>query len=141
MRTILTICLSIAIAMFTFDANANTSMKQSEYSYSNERASLSISNSSDYTLTIKIMKSSGGLYTTIILPAKSSQTVYFSYSGSFYTKIKAENNWETIYKKDSSFMIQCDDSGYTEASMSYYISSNGCSAGKSISKNEFESNY
>jgi len=142
MRTLFTICLSIALAMFTantyaFDLDAN-----SEYSYSDGRASLSISNRSEYTLTIKVMRNNGGgLYTTVTIPAKSSRTVYFSNSGSFYTKMKAENGWETLYKQDSPFSIQCDSNGYTEASMSYYISSYGGSAGKSISKSEFEKNY
>lgn len=142
MRTLFTICLSIALAMFTVNTFAAESAINSEYSYSDERASLSISNRSEYTLTIKVMRNnSGGLYTTVTIPAKSSRTVYFSNSGSFYTKMKAENGWETLYKQDSPFSIQCDSNGYTEASMSYYISSYGGSAGKSISKSEFEKNY
>lgn len=142
MGTLFTICLSIALAMFTVNTFAAESAINSEYSYSDERASLSISNRSEYTLTIKVMRNNGGgLYTTVTIPAKSSRTVYFSNSGSFYTKMKAENGWETLYKQDSPFSIQCDSNGYTEASMSYYISSYGGSAGKSISKSEFEKNY
>lgn len=142
MRTLFTICLSIALAMFTVNTFAAESAINSEYSYSDKRASLSISNRSEYTLTIKVMRNNGGgLYTTVTIPAKSSRTVYFSNSGSFYTKMKAENGWETLYKQDSPFSIQCDSNGYTEASMSYYISSYGGSAGKSISKSEFEKNY
>ena len=142
MRTLFTICLSIALAMFTANTYASDLDANSEYSYSDGRASLSISNRSEYTLTIKVMRNNGaGLYTTATIPAKSSRTVYFSNSGSFYTKMKAENGWETLYKQDSPFSIQCDSNGYTEASMSYYISSYGGSAGKSISKSEFEKNY
>jgi len=142
MRRIFTICLSIALAMFTVNANANEKVADLEYSYSNEQASLSISNRSEYTLTIKIMRNNGGgLYSTVSIPARSSRTVYFSNSGSFYTKLKAEKGLETIYKQDSPFSIQCDNYGYTEASMSYYISSTGGSAGKSISRSEFEKNY
>lgn len=142
MKTVFTICLSIALAMFTVNVYAADSVANSEYSYSDGRASLSISNRSDYTLTIKVMRNNGGgLYTTVTIPAKSSRTVYFSNSGSFYTKMKAEKGIETLYKQDSPFSIQCDSNGYTEASMSYYISSYGGSAGKSISKSEFEKNY
>lgn len=142
MRRIFTICLSIALAMFTVNANANEKVADIEYSYSNEQASLSISNRSEYTLTIKIMRNNGGgLYSTVSIPARSSRTVYFSNSGSFYTKLKAEKGLETIYKQDSPFNIQCDNYGYTEASMSYYISSTGGSAGRSISRSEFEKNY
>ena len=128
--------------MFTVNAYANDSVTSSEYSFSSEKASLNISNRSDYTLTIKVMRNNGGgLYATVTIPAKSSRTVYFSNSGSFYTKMKAENGRETLYKQDSPFSIQCDSNGYTEASMSYYISSYGGSAGKSISRSEFEKNY
>ena len=142
MRTFFTICLTIALAMFTINAYAADSVTSSEYSYYAEKASLSISNRSDYTLTIKVMRcNEGGLYTTVTIPARSSRIVYFSNSGSFYTKLKAENGWETLYKQDSPFSIQCDSNVYTESSMSYYISSYGGSAGKSISRSEFEKNY
>ena len=97
MKRIFTICLSIAIAIFSVYVYANDSVTESDYSYSNEEASLSISNRSDYTLTIKVMRSSGGLYTTVTIPAKSSRTVYFSNSGSFYTKMKAEKGLESLY--------------------------------------------
>lgn len=141
MKRIFTICLSIAIAMFSVDVYANDYVTESDYSYSNDKASLSISNRSDYTLTIKIMRCNVGLYTTVTIPAKSSRTVYFSNSGSFYTKMKAEKGLETLYKQDSPFSIQCDNYCYTEASISYYVSSSGGSAGKSISRSEFEKNY
>ena len=93
MRKIFTLCFSIALAMFTVDANADVRDcgMESEYSYSYEKASLCIYNKSEYTLTVKIMRNNGGgLYSTISIPAKSSRTVYFSNSGSFYTKLKAE---------------------------------------------------
>lgn len=140
MRIILTFC--IALAMFTANASAKGYAVDYEYSYSYEKASLSISNRSDYALTIKIMRTNGGgLYSTISIPARSSRTVYFSTSGTFFTKLKAEKGMETLYKQDSPFSIQCDSNGYTEASLSYYISSYGGSAGKSISRSEFEKNY
>lgn len=142
MKTIFTIFLSIAFAMFTTDVCANDVNVNSPCFYSTEQASLDILNKSEYTLTIKIMRNNrGGLYTIVTIPAHSSRTVYFSHSGSFYTKMKAENGWETLYKQDSPFSIQCDNFGYTEASIAYYVSSYGGSAGKTISKSEFEKNY
>ena len=142
MKRIFTICLSIALAVFSVNAYADDHVTESDYSYSNEKASLTISNRSEYTLTIKIMRNNGGgLYSTVSIPARSSRTVYFSNSGSFFTKLKAEKGIETIYKQDSPFSLQCDGSGYTEASISYYISSTAGSAGKSISRSEFEKNY
>ena len=52
-----------------------------------------------------------------------------------------EKGLETLYKQDSPFSIQCDSFGYTEATLSYYVSSYGGSAGHSISRSEFEKNY
>ena len=142
MKRIFTICLLIVLAMFTVDAKDVVSISDSHISYSEEKASLNILNKSDYTLTIKVMRSNGGgLYATVTIPARASRIVYFSKSGSFYTKMKAEKGLETLYKQDSPFSIQCDSSGYTEASISYYISSYGGSAGRTISKSEFEKNY
>lgn len=107
-----------------------------------ERASLSISNSSNYTLTVKIMNHSGGLYQTLYIPPKETRTAFFSKTGWYYTKTKAEKSLSaTLYKKDeSSFEIVCDHRGYSQASITYYISEYGGNAGESISKSEFESN-
>lgn len=142
MRRIITFCLLITFAVIAVNVYANDYVKESDYAYLNYRASLSISNRSDYTLINKVMRiNGGGLYATVTIPARASRIVYFSKSGSFYTKMKAENGLETLYKQDSPFSIQCDSSGYTEASISYYISSYGGSAGRTISKTEFEKNY
>lgn len=106
MKRIFTICLSIALAVFSVNAYADDHVTESDYSYSNEKACLTISNRSEYTLTIKIMRNNGGgLYSTVSIPARSSRTVYFSNSGSFFTKLKAEKGIETIYKQDSPFSL------------------------------------
>ena len=104
------------------------------------QAKLTISNSSEYTLTIKIMKYAGGLHCTLYIPPRQSRTTYFSQSGLFYTKTKAEKNLSiTLYKKDEHpFEIICNSQGYTEATMTYYVSEHGGNAGYSISKSEFE---
>lgn len=107
-----------------------------------ERASLTISNTSNYTLTVKVMKQMGGLHATLYIPPQQSRTTYFSSTGYFYTKTKAEKSGSfTLYKKDEScFEIVCDSRGYSEAVMSFYVSEHGGNAGESISRSEFESN-
>ena len=107
-----------------------------------ERASLTISNTSNYTLTVKVMKQMGGLHATLYIPPQQSRTTYFSSTGYFYTKTKAEKSGSfTLYKKDEScFKIVCDSRGYSEAVMSFYVSEHGCNAGESISRAEFEKN-
>ena len=86
------------------------------------------------------MKYSGGLYQTLYIPPKQTRTAYFSKTGLFYTKTKAEKSLSaTLYKKDEEyFEIVCDSRGYSEASMTYYVSEYGGNAGESISKAEFE---
>ena len=104
-----------------------------------EQASLSVSNSSEYTLTIKIMNCSGGLYRTLYIPPKQTRTAYFPKTGWYYTKTKAEKSLSTIYKKDDDcFQIVCDSRGYSQASITYYVSEYGGNAGESISRAEFE---
>lgn len=107
-----------------------------------ERASLTISNTSNYTLTVKVMRQMGGLHATLYIPPQQSRTTYFSSTGYFYTKTKAEKSGSfTLYKKDEScFEIVCDSRGYSEAVMSFYVSEYGGNAGESISRAEFEKN-
>ena len=109
-----------------------------------ERASITIMNRSDYSLTVKIMKTGGrGLYQTVNISPKSSNTVYFSSSDSYYTKTKATKGGlipETLYRKTGTFSVQCNENGYTEGTLEYYVSSGTGGSGQGISKSEFESN-
>lgn len=120
---------------------SNTSNKSNRSSYStNTNASLTIQNRSSYSLTVKIMKTnSRGLYQTVYISPQSSRTVYFSKSDTFYTKTKASKNYETLYKKSGMFSIQCDNSGYSQATIEFFVSSGGGGTGQGISKAEFES--
>ena len=101
----------------------------SGYSRSNQAyATITIINRSDYSLTVKIMKTGGrGLYRTVNISAKSSSTVSFSSTDSYDTKTGA-------------FSVQCDESGYTEGTLEFYVSSGSGGSGQGISKSEFESN-
>jgi hypothetical protein len=104
-------------------------------------ASLTIMNRSSYTLTVKIMKTGGrGLYQTVSISPKSSSTVSFYSSDTFFTKTKASKGLETFYKKSGVFSIQCDEEGYSQATLEFFVSSGGGGTGQGISKAEFESN-
>lgn len=108
---------------------------------SSTNASLTIQNRSSYTLTVKIMRTGGrGLYQTLSISPKSSGSVTFSRSDTFYTKTKASKGLETLYKKTSSFSIQCDETGYSQATLEFFVSSGHGGTGQGISKAEFESN-
>lgn len=105
------------------------------------KASLTIQNRSSYTLTVKIMRTNGrGLYQTVTINPQSASTIYFSRSDTYYTKTKASKKLETIYKKTTPFSIQCDETGYSEATLQFFVSSGSGGTGQSISKAEFESN-
>lgn len=103
-------------------------------------ATLDLVNKSNYTITVKIMRCSGGLFTTRVLYPFASSTVYFTKSGQFYTKTKAEKTFDTIYKRGNSFEVYCEDDGYTSGSLEFYVSAGSGMQGQSISKAEFDSN-
>ncbi len=104
-------------------------------------ATLTIMNRSAYALTIKVMKTGGrGLYQTVSISPKSSSTVSFYSSDTFFTKTKASKGLETLYKKSGVFSIQCDEEGYSQATLEFFVSSGGGGTGQGISKAEFESN-
>lgn len=102
-------------------------------------ATLTISNRSSYSLVVKIMKTGGrGLYKTVRIAPQSSSIVSFSRSDSFFTKTKASKGFETLYKKTGSFSIKCDDTGYSQSTLEFFVSSGGGGTGQGISKAEFE---
>ena len=106
-----------------------------------QSASMTFKNRSDYTLTIKVMHTGGGLYSTITVGPNSSREIYFGSSGNFYCKTKAEKWSDTVYQKSSSFAVQNDSHGYSCGSMEFYVTSSSYGGGGSnISKAEFEKN-
>ena len=72
----------ISVITMTIVASAAT---PSESTYS-QSAKVIICNRSEYTITVKVMKSEGGLHSTVCLSPRSSRTVSFPKSGNFYTK-------------------------------------------------------
>ena len=106
-------------------------------------ASITIMNRSDYSLTVKIMKTGGrGLYRTVSISPHSSSVVSFSSSDSYYTKTKATKGGlipETLYRMSGAFSVRCDEFGYTEGTLEFYVSSGAGGSGQGISRSEFES--
>ena len=110
-------------------------------SQTRENASITFKNRSSYTMTIKIMKSYGGLYDTVVLAPDSSRKVYFSSTSTYKMKIKATKNRSVSYHDGGSFSVTCNDYEWTEGEISFSLSSYGNGLGPSISAKEFESNY
>lgn len=147
------ILTAAVVLMSMLGANAQGYNGSSSNSYGNRsnsyvgtqrvshNASLTIQNRSSYELTVKIMRTGGrGLYQTLTIAPYSSGYVSFSKSDSFYTKTKASKKLETLYKKSGAFSIQCDETGYSQATLQFYVSSGNGGTGQSISKSEFDSN-
>ena len=110
-----------------------------------ESATFTVQNLSERTLTIKIMKSTGGLYSTIYVPAKSTRTASIYAQGYYYTKTKAEKQWsETIYSKDEAFYVQNNSQGYSVLPVTYWVEESKYpqSSGQRISRSDFDNdNY
>ena len=107
-----------------------------------ESARLTINNNSERDLTVKVMKNSGGLYTTLYIGPKQSRTCYIQQQGYYYTKVKAERNrFDTIYSKDDAFYVTNNSTGYSVLELTYWIEESQYpqSSGTRISKSQFES--
>lgn len=123
---------------------APTVMAQSVYDYEynsqKKNASITFRNSSDYIMTLKIIHSFGGLYTTVSLPAHSSRAVSFSKSGTFKLKIKATPRYgQSSYHDGGKFSATSTETEWTEGEMTFRMSTYGSGLGPSISAKEFES--
>lgn len=107
----------------------------------NHAASITFSNKSDYTMTLKIIYASGGLYSTIVLNPHSSRLVTFGSSNTFKLKIKAVHRNTTSYHDGGYFPVTCTEYEWTKGEMSFELSTYGSGLGPTISAKEFESNY
>lgn len=106
-----------------------------------QQASITFINKSDYIMTLKIIKSYGGLYTTITLSPHSSRIVTFSNTSSYKLKIKAVHNGIPSYHDGGNFSVTCNEYEWTEGTMEFMLSVYGNGLGPRISAKEFESNY
>ncbi len=139
-KIILTATIAI-IATLGVDAQDFFGFGYPNYGYSNRQnnATITFNNSSDYSMTLKIIYSYGGLYTIISLPAKSSKYVSFSNSGNFKLKIKATRYGQSSYHDGGTFSVTCTDTEWTEGEMTFEMSTYGNGLGPSITAKEFES--
>lgn len=84
------------------------------------------------------------LYEIVTIQANSSETIYFSESGYYFTKSKAVLNGKIpVYRKGQPFMVTNDDTGYSILTLTFTIRESSrpqASGGKAISKSEFDKN-
>lgn len=113
----------------------------------NAQAKLTVENNSMRTMTVKVMKGSnenGSLHKTISISSFSSETIYFSNNGYYFTKTKAVlNGKDPVYQKGQPFHVTNDDTGYSVMTMTFSIKESAVpqvTGGKQISKQEFDQN-
>jgi len=134
---IILVISSVTISAQTWsDPYSSASVK----SQSQQKASITFKNKSDYTMTLKVMKLYGGLYTTVTLSPRSSRTVTFSNTSSYKLKIKAVHNGRPSYHDGGKFSVTCNEYEWTEGTMEFMLSTYGNGLGPTISAKEFESN-
>lgn len=111
------------------------------------QARLTIENNSMRSMTVKVMKgysSPAVLYESVTVNAYDRVTVYFSNSGTFFTKTKAVlNGKDPIYRKGESFQVTSNSMGYSVMTLTFTIvesSKPQATGGKAISKTEFDQN-
>lgn len=113
----------------------------------NAQARLTIENNSMRSMTVKVMKVYSGkdtLHETVTIGAYSSETVYFSNSGYYFTKTKAVlKGKDPVYRKGQPFEVTNNSSGYSVMTLTFTIKESTvpqASGGKAISKSEFDKN-
>ncbi len=105
-----------------------------------QNASITYRNNSEYTMTLKIIKPYGGLYTIVTLYPHCSRTVQFSSTSNYSMKIKAVRNGKASYHDGGMFSVTCNSYEWTEGVMEFKLSTYGSGLGPTISEREFESN-
>ena len=111
----------------------------------NGQARLTVVNNSGRYMTVKVMQGvgAGALHETVFISAWGSATVYFSSSGTYFTKTKAViTQRDPVYKKGKAFRVTNDASGYSVLTLTFTIKESAViqSTGQSISRAEFDRN-
>jgi hypothetical protein len=114
---------------------------------SHAQARLTIENNSKRLMTIKVMNGNGSynsLHKTVTIVAYSSETIYFSTSGQYFTKSKAVlSGRDPVYQKGKPFQVTNDETGYSVMTLTFSITESAVpqvSGGIQISKTEFDKN-
>lgn len=132
----------LLISVISVSAQSNLySYNSDNYYVQTNQASITFRNTSNSTIVLKIIKSYGGLYRSVVLSPNSSQVVKFGSTSSYKLKIKAITNNNVSYHDGGEFSVTCTSTEWTEGTMSFSISSYGSGLGPKISAKEFESNY
>lgn len=109
------------------------------------QARIDIVNNSSRNMTVKVMKidsNNGELFEKVFISPNGTKSVYFSQTGYYFTKTKAELfGKEPVYRKGELFNVYNGVDGYSVLTLTFTIkesSTPSISGGKSITKKEFD---
>lgn len=113
--------------------------------HSDAQARLVIKNNSIRFMTVKVMKSdtgNGSLHKIVEIPAHTSETIYFSETGYYFTKTKAIlTGKKPKCEKGESFRVYNGSDGYSVLTLTFTITESNvlqASGGEEISQKEFD---
>ena len=111
----------------------------------NAQARIDIENNSMRLMTVKVMKSDSGngtLHRIVEIPSYSTETVFFSETGNYFTKTKAIlDGKKPVFRKGERFKVYNGADGYSVLTLTFTITESNvvqASGGKEITKSEFE---
>ena len=114
------------------------------YTTQKSNATMTFKNQSKYHMTVKILKLKGGLYYTVDLPPRSSETVDFYSSATYKMKIRAMVNGRASYHKGGNFSVTSTSERWSQGEITFKLvvtkTGGGSGLGPTISKKEFDSN-
>ena len=114
------------------------------YTTQKSNATMTFKSQSKYHMTVKILKLKGGLYYTVDLPPRSSETVDFYSSATYKMKIRAMVSGRASYHKGGNFSVTSTSERWSQGEITFKLvvtkTGGGSGLGPTISKKEFDSN-
>ena len=131
-------------AISTFAQNYYDDYDLPTYTTQKSNATMTFKNQSKYHMTVKILKLKGGLYYTVDLPPRSSETVDFYSSATYKMKIRAMVSGRASYHKGGNFSVTSTSERWSQGEITFKLvvtkTGGGSGLGPTISKKEFDSN-
>ena len=144
MKYIFLFIVSLLFAIRTSAQNYYGDYDLPTYTTQKSNATMTFKNQSKYHMTVKILKLKGGLYYTVDLPPRSSETVDFYSSATYKMKIRAMVNGRASYHKGGNFSVTSTSERWSQGEITFKLvvtkTGGGSGLGPTISKKEFDSN-
>ena len=144
MKYIFLFIAALLFAISTYAQNYFGDYDIPMYTTQKSNATMTFKNQSKYHMTVKILKLKGGLYYTVDLPPRSSETVDFYSSATYKMKIRAMVNGRASYHKGGNFSVTSTSERWSQGEITFKLvvtkTGGGSGLGPTISKKEFDSN-